>query len=340
MTPKRIFVNGRFLTQKLTGIQKFAIGVCQELHSQGHDIIFICPKHGVHSPGFGSIYKTGLFSGHAWEQLDLPKYVTANKIETLLNLSNSAPITLNNNLVTIHDLAFLKNPDWFSFNYRKFYSYLTPRIIKKAKKIFTVSETSKQEIMSAFAVKSAKIEVLRQGVFYPKIENIEIENELGNYFLYVGSLDPRKRISFLIDAFKKANLTEYRLILVGRKNPIFEQQEFKLPSNIVLKSSVNDTELQTLYKNAQATILPSEYEGFGRPILESLYFETEVICSDIPVFKENFDSYVHFFDSKSTASLTQQLINSTKSDRKILATNLPQNFFSFTFAATAVLKSL
>jgi glycosyltransferase involved in cell wall biosynthesis len=340
MTPKKIFVNGRFLTQELTGIQKFALGVCQELHCIGHDIIFICPKKGVYSPSFGTIIHTGLFSGHAWEQFDLPKHVKTNKIETLLNLSNSAPLALNNNIVTVHDLAFLKNPDWFSLSYRIFYSYLTPRIIKKAKTVFTVSHTSKKEILETFSVADSKVKVLRQGVFYSESPDNPAPNRFGKYFLYVGSLDPRKRISFLIDAFKKTNLTEYRLILVGRKNPIFEQQEFNLPSNIVLKSSVNDAELQTLYKNAVATILPSQYEGFGRPILESLYFGTEVICSDLPVFRENFNSFVHFFETNSTASLTQQLIKNTHLDRKVLAVNLPQNFFSFTFAAKVLIKSL
>ena len=85
------------------------------------------------NPNFGSVIPTGKFEGHLWEQIDLPRYVKANNISSLVNLSNSAPIALNNNIVTVHDLSYMINPKWFSLGYRTFYRFLTPIIIKKAK---------------------------------------------------------------------------------------------------------------------------------------------------------------------------------------------------------------
>jgi glycosyltransferase involved in cell wall biosynthesis len=128
--------------------------------------------------------------------------------------------------------------------------------------------------------------------------------------------------------------------LVGRTNAIFDQENLELPTNIILKSDVSDVELEDLYKNATATILPSIYEGFGRPILESLYFGTEVICSDIPVFKENFKKFVHYFDPNNSDALLQQLRYHTLNVNEILADKCPSHLFSYTFAAHTIIKSL
>jgi glycosyltransferase involved in cell wall biosynthesis len=221
MKPKQIFVNGRFLTQQQTGIQKFAIGICEELHRLGHSVNFICPKHLLKKPSFGKIIQTGKFSGHLWEQIDLPIYVLKNRISVLVNLGNSAPLLLKNNLVTIHDLAFLENPNWYTKSYRLLYAFLTPKIIRKAIKVFTVSENSKQQIVRTYQVESIKLEVLKQGVNFKISDKKNERIHPKKYFLYVGSIDPRKRISFLIKAFNKAQLTEYDLVLIGKKEQNF-----------------------------------------------------------------------------------------------------------------------
>ena len=80
MESKEIFVNGRFLTQSPTGVQKFALGICRELHHQGYQINFLTPPNVSYPPGFGKVIKLGSFSGHLWEQIELPSYVNKNKI--------------------------------------------------------------------------------------------------------------------------------------------------------------------------------------------------------------------------------------------------------------------
>ena len=127
------------------------------------------------------------------------------------------------------------------------------------------------------------------------------------YILYVGSINPRKNIDALINAFLNANIKGLKLILVGKENAIYNSKTLNPSSNIVLKSSVNDLELQALYKGAELLVMPSFYEGFGLPIIEALYFGCPVICSDIPVFKELFADFVVYCNPNSVLDIEERL---------------------------------
>ena len=340
MIIKEFFVNGRFLSQKPTGVQKFALGLCHELHSLGHSVTFICPKGHLNSPGFGKVIQTGISKGHLWEQVDLVLFVKSHKIKNLINLSNSAPIFLNGNIVTIHDLAFLANPKWYSKSYRTLYNFLTPIIVQKAHTILTVSKFSKKEILNAYDVPSSKIKVINQGIYYNQKDSTESFSLPDKYFLYVGSLDPRKRLSFLIKSFINLNSDNVKLIVVGGTNKIFGKEDLNTSKNIIWVPAASDSQLKYYYKNALATILPSEYEGFGRPILESLYFGTEVICSDIPVFKEHFYNHVHFFKLNDNDNLTLLMAQILEKRIIKLSPHCPSEMFSYTFASNTLIKSL
>src|SRR4051812_40519713 len=103
----KIVVNARFLTQPLSGVQRYGIECSRQIKKLYHEITFVCPQNVIHqdiAEELG-VKIIGRREGHLWEQIDLPLYLAGMKYPPLLNLANTAPIRYRNNYVTIHDLA-------------------------------------------------------------------------------------------------------------------------------------------------------------------------------------------------------------------------------------------
>jgi len=160
-----IVVNSRFLTQKITGVQRHAIELSLQLKQLRPDIKFVAPKNIIHTD-IASLLKVetvGTRTGHLWEQISLPRYLKKhNKEKTLLLcLANTAPLYYKNKIVTIHDVSFLANPQWFDKKFYYFYRFLIPRIARNAQTVITVSEFSKKEIIGKMKI-SPFIAITRQ----------------------------------------------------------------------------------------------------------------------------------------------------------------------------------
>ena len=162
---RTIYVNGKFLTQKITGVQRYAIEICTALIQQNRNlIILIPPKTEVENDLLEPYCKViGFNSGVLWEQIDLARYVNKKK-STLVNLCNAAPILSRKNIVTIHDLGVYESGKWFNLFFVRWYKYMLPRIIRKSQFVITVSETVKREIQQRFDLKQKKILVAYNGV--------------------------------------------------------------------------------------------------------------------------------------------------------------------------------
>ena len=282
---KTIFINCRFLTQPVTGVQRYGIELTKHLIKNNDGIKFICiSPRGVLNDKLKKKLKVqliGRFSGHLWEQIDLPIYLSKFNNPLLLNLANTAPLNYSNNIITIHDLAFTKNKKWFSKKFRIVYNFLIPRILKKAKHVITVSEFSKSEILNYVKIPYISISVVYNGIDHLPHQNHKIKKK--DYYLMVGSLDPRKNLSTVIDAFIQLKLP---LKIVGDKANSFLKLKTNSSDMIQLLGRVSDEELSKLYKEARGFIYLSFYEGFGIPPLEAFTFKTRSIVSNIEVFKE------------------------------------------------------
>ena len=128
------YVNARFLTQNITGVQRYAIEISKQLKIQlGNEVRFVSPKNIIHNKIAEEleVCVVGKNRGHIWEQFDLPIYLTKNKSPLLLNLANTAPICYGNNIVTLHDIAFERFSENFNWKFGIFYRLLIPRIAKK-----------------------------------------------------------------------------------------------------------------------------------------------------------------------------------------------------------------
>lgn len=207
-------------------------------------------------------------------------------------------------VVTIHDLIIhhfptgkastLPSPVYFLK--RLFYLFLTKATAKRAKAIITVSNSTKKEIIDHLGISEDKIFITYLGV----------ENSLSvasskklikdPYILYVGNAYPHKNLKAMIQAFKKVKKNKEKLVLVGRRNFFYErlEKEFNDP-NIIFFGEASDKDLQSLYANANAFVIPSLMEGFGLPPLEAMKNSCFVIASDIPSIREVcLDSAVYF----------------------------------------------
>ncbi len=305
----RLFINGRFLTQQITGVQSFARSICSELEQVCDYNLLVPAKAIIDENSFENrIIRTGNFKGHAWEQLHLPYFLSKHPHSVLLNLCNTAPAFLNNQVVTIHDLAFIKNPSWFNPIFSKYYSILIPRIAKGSKSVLTVSESVKNEISELFKIPGDKIYVagnkVQQSILtcIPK-KAVHDAITPNKFFLMVGSKDPRKNFSMVESLFAE-KFPGVKLVIAGGSNATFQNNNLLQSNPDCIKLGYTDEPtLRWLYENALGFINPSLYEGYGIPNLEAFAFGCPVICSDLPVFREICGDAANYFDPQQRETL-------------------------------------
>lgn len=233
---------------------------------------------------------------------------------------------------TIHDVVFLDVPGLASktgtFVRKLFYSYA----VFKSKKIFTVSEFSKNRIISDLNCKKPVV-VTYNAVpdwFYCGEQKNNSENqseEKENSILFVGNIKKHKGLSILIDALKIAVSKGFNLKLkiVGNAENFRTQDESifqkikEVPDGFVeFTGRISDEELKNLYKKTKRLVQPSLYEGFGMPPLEAMSLGTKAIISDIPVFREIYKDFpVTFFKSGDCNDLAEKLLSIMNEDDKL-----------------------
>ncbi len=302
---QKIYVNGRFLTQRPTGVQRFALDLVLAIQDS-FELEILIPKTDRIIPEELNSKVTTVEggSGHYWEQLTLPQYLKQND-GLLLNLCNTAPFLWKKNLVTIHDLAF-ENKDWVNWKFSLLYKFLIPRIAKSAKHVFTVSNTIKTELLNRYKLDDNLVSVLYNRVS-DEFLNAGIQEVQGlkdPFYLTVGSLNPRKNYQWLSEVFANNELP--RLVIVGG-----EAQQFKA-ANVNLKNCkvlgyTSIEELKWLYANAEGYVNFSLYEGFGIPTIEAMAMGLPIVCSDIPVNREVAGEEVLYAALNNEKELIKQL---------------------------------
>jgi glycosyltransferase involved in cell wall biosynthesis len=213
----------------------------------------------------------------------------------------SGPLAVKNQIVTIHDIAYIEHPEWFNHWYAKWYQFVIPRLALRVKKIITVSEFSKTRLIEMTKISPDKIVVIPNGIderFKP-CSTSEVDNTrkaLGipslYYILSLCSLEPRKNIYRLLRAWQDVhkNLPEdIWLVLAGAKGHmlVFKNLSFnKLPPRVHFTGYVSDKFLPSLYSGAIAFVYVSLYEGFGLPPLEAMACGTPVLTSNVTSLPE------------------------------------------------------
>lgn len=307
----QVFINGKFLTQRLTGVQRFAYEVSKRLIQLAPEIKLISPFPFLdiyNLPMEKIIIDKSAFKGVLWEQLKLPRVLEKFSQPLLLNLGNTAPLFYNKNLLVIHDLAWMRYPQAFSKKFYLWYKFLIPRIAKKALLIFTVSKFSKKEIAENLNIPPEKIKVIYNGI-NEKFRPLGLKRE--KFILWIGSFQPYKNLENLFLAFKifKKNLPEYKLYLVGGLNKrVFRKIKLSKIEGIEFLGEKEDEELIKLYNQASLFVFPSLYEGFGLPVLEAMACGCPVVASKIPSLEEIYGDAVVYVDPYDPESIANGMI--------------------------------
>jgi glycosyltransferase involved in cell wall biosynthesis len=299
-----IVVNARFLTQSLTGVQRYAIELSLRLKQlDDTSIEFVCPKNVVQYDIFERLNAKiiGKKTGHLWEQTDLPRYLKKQGNPLLVNLGSTAPMCYKNKIVTLHDITYIRYPQSFSLKFRIWYRLLIPQILKKSLALITVSEFSKKEISSYFKHLPKDIYVIYNAVNEQfKADQTKKEN-ISSYLLAVSSPNYHKNFARLISAFlnlQKSKKIKENLLVVGESNHSFAKQSYDADqsTSIHFMGRIKDEDLIKLYQNAKAFIFPSLYEGFGIPALEAQACGCPVIASNAAAMPEILKDSVIYFE--------------------------------------------
>ncbi len=274
MTP--IFLNARYESRPVTGVERYAHEMARRL---GDELIPIRPRRPL----------TGM-RAHFWEQCILPGLIPPRRL--LWSPANTGPLMVRNQVVTIHDLAPLEHPQWFTPAFARGYGWLWPRLAQRVCHIVTDSEFSRRRIMSLLDVPASKVSVVLVGVdaeqFRPRpaaeVEAVRARYALPEeYALFVGSVQPRKNLGGLLAAWGQANLPGAVLVVAGEAGAAFAVSEVQKPANEFATTRflgrVPDADLPALYSGARLFVMPSLYEGGGLTVLEALACGCPVIAA-------------------------------------------------------------
>jgi len=228
--------------------------------------------------------------------------------------------------ISIMDLSFLHFPGLF--NKKDLYQLTnwTSHSVKTAKKIFTISEFSKNDIIKTYAVPEEQVVVTYPGI-KPELnyknkeltmDEIQKKYKISKpYILFVGTLQPRKNIVRLVEAFSKLKKENLELIIIGKKGWQYDEileapKKFEVTERVKFLDFVGDEDLPSFYKNAVCFVLPSLYEGFGLPVLEAMRQGCPVITSNVSSLPEaggDAAIYVNPTDTLDIATKIEQVVS-------------------------------
>jgi glycosyltransferase involved in cell wall biosynthesis len=242
----------------------------------------------------------------AWEQSVLPLELAFIQADVVHGLVNVLPLaTQRPGVVTVHDLSFLRLPELFPPYKRAYLTALCRVSVARAQQIIAVSRQTANDLALAWGVDGERVLIAPNGVdsrFVPGTpalaSSFRHKRALPErYWLYLGTLEPRKNLSMLLTAFARWRQNgspadqDVHLILAGGKgwyyDTIFAQAETLGLTEIVhFPGFVPDDELPAWYRAAELFVYPSRYEGFGLPVVEAMACGTPVICSNAPGVRE------------------------------------------------------
>ena len=288
-----IVVNGRFLSRRVTGVERY-----------GREVLsFIGDKCRL------EMTRTNGGLGHAWEQLVLPRKLNPQSI--LWSPANTGPLAIRNQALTIHDLSPLEHPQWFRKNFAAWYRLFLPILARHVRVVFTPSEYVRRKVCARLG--AANVVVTPNGVdhftFHPAAEQTKYDLPQ-SYILFVGTLEPRKNLKGLLQAWSaiKADFNSTWLIIAGSHGNVFKS--INLPGEmerVRCLGYVEEEHLAGLYAGAALFVLPSFDEGFGLPALEAMACGVPVVVSDGGAMKEVTDGAALTFQLADSHDLSNAL---------------------------------
>lgn len=298
---------------------------------------------------------------YIWFELQIPKIL--KKYQADLFFSPDGYLSLNTGvkqLAAIHDINFAHRPQDLPWLKAKYYNHFFPKFANKATRIVTVSAYSKNDLIQTYKNDSNKIDVVYNGVNTDYEPTSELQQEMArqkysggsDYFLFIGSLHPRKNIKGLLeafDSFKASVATDAKLVIVGGTmfktgeiHQTYEKMRFK--SDVIFTGRLSNEELHQVLGAALALTFVPFFEGFGIPVAEAMCAGVPVICSNTTSLPEVGGDAVLYVDPSSTGQIAEAM-SSIFQDDKLRKSLIEKGFvqrekFSWDKTASLVWKSM
>jgi glycosyltransferase involved in cell wall biosynthesis len=308
----RIAVNGRFRAHRRTGMERYAYEVTSRLKGKLREIR---PEKALKGP-----------KGHLWEQCYLPAAASGS---LLWSPNNTGPIFTRRQVCTIHDIIPIDHPEWFSKSFAAWYRWLLPTLARSVQHLIAVSEFTRSRVIEAFGLNPEKVSVVSNGIgpeFVPrtKEEIDQVRVRLGlppnPYVLCVGSIEPRKNVPRLLEAWTRVRrkYPDLHLIVTGLNkggSNVFRAVNFdKIPAGVFFTGYVEDSDLPALYSGATIFVYPSVYEGFGLPPVEAMACGTPVVTSEGTSLSEVVGNAAVLANPNDTDSIADGILRLAASD--------------------------
>jgi glycosyltransferase involved in cell wall biosynthesis len=304
-------VNGRFLTQGMTGVQRFAAEVTQAVARAGVPFRLLAPREAPDRLGDLPVQHVGTRSGQGWEQLDLPRAAGA---ATLLNLGNTAPLRGGRRFVVIHDAGVFDTPESYALAFRAWYRALHLALPRTGARIVTVSEFSRARLAARLRLAPSRIAVMPEGgehiLRVPADTAVLAKHGLAprGYALAVGTRAAHKNLGALRDAAALLAARGMTLAVAGAVQAgVFSGAADAAGARLL--GRVTDAELRALYENALCLIFPSRYEGFGIPPLEAMWCGCPVLAARAGAVPEVCGDAALWFDAGGPAAAVTRLLD-------------------------------
>lgn len=261
--------------------------------------------------------------GNFFRQLKMGKDAQQINADLFHGLSGELPLKWNDKpikkVVTIHDLIFLRFPQYYSFFDRKIHFWKFKNAAEQADLIIAISEQTKRDIIQFLKVPEEKIRVVYQGCHHVFKENqtdefLKLTREKYNlrerFILNVGTVEERKNLLNIVKAIRG---TEIPLVVIGKKTKYYNKVKKylvknKLENQVQFLENVSMEELAAIYKLADIFVYPSIFEGFGIPVIESLFSGTPVITSNISCLPEAGGDSSLYINPQNVEDITAKIL--------------------------------
>ena len=329
-----------------TGLGNYGRGVisCLQEFNPEIDLHFYAPKRkGMIDEQILNMGETHYLNGplkNFNRFFNLSSKIKKNKLDIYHGLSNEIPLKISKanvkTVVTIHDIIFLKFPQYYKSVDRKIYYYKTLYAVQNADLIITTSNQTLNDLENEFGCGNKCKTVYQHANF--NFDTTQTNAPItAPYFLFISSFEKRKNHLNLIQAFAEVkDQIPQNLVLIGRKKDTWLAvnqmiKKLNLEDRIKLVENASEVQINQYLQHASGFIYPSLYEGFGIPMLEAMRYQIPIACANLPVFREIVEDGAIYFDSKSVFEIKNALIELnnpqiTKKNKELLTSRL--NFFS------------
>lgn len=323
--------------QKRVGISEYAYQLLEQFasfefakHKNINFVVYLKDKPKNLPPESKNWHYRVLKPGKLWTQWRLPLdlYVHKPHPDVFFSMTHYAPrFSPVPTVVAVMDVAYMRFPELFNANDLYQLRNWTNYSVKNAKKVLTISNSSRDDIIKAYRTPVEKVVTI-----YPGIKNmLSLEprvfsmNQLktkyhiaDNFILFVGTLQPRKNIVRLIEAFSKVKKQEsetkdLNLVIIGRRGWQYEEilaapEKYGVADEVKILENVSDDELDVFYQHALCYVLPSLYEGFGLPVVEAMQRGCPVITSNVSSLPEAGGDAALYVDPENVDDIAEKIM--------------------------------